>query len=292
MAVAQAEEKLGTFLTSSDLSQILAPTLRKQCIVKSYFINPEEDRIERIMDFVSQISNIFLEYYPHKLITEVLIQFQRFLPDFLDDYGPKRYFTKKHAANYFLALLDYRLTLVGSKLSPKHVDLVKELLELKGSKAFSFFSCKKVQTELLAAGYLQRRRREIYSPLLKNKVGQIVSDLTYLFPNFEENLLKLQEKAYSLIEEKIVPKIDIDDAALVLVISLIPYYIQGKRIMISFWIIIQEKFDIDIEAFKRKVYRFRSLLKKKDQESYLGLGKNVEDGCIGHGNTSFNRKFV
>ena len=180
--VAEAEEqKLGTFLTPSDLNQILSPTLRKQSVVKSYFIDPEEERTDRIMEYTTSLANIFLEYYPGKLITEVLIQFQRLLPDILADYGKNKYFTKNHIANHFLALLDYRLTMVGTKLSPKHIDLVREMLAIKKGKTFSFFSMKMVQSELLAAGYLQRKRREVFSPLLKNKVNQIVNDLSMLF---------------------------------------------------------------------------------------------------------------
>ena len=77
------EEKgaLGTYLSPQDLSQILAPGLRKASVVKSYFVNPEEDRTNRILDFIDRLSNIFKEHYPVNLVNEVIMQFQKLLPE-------------------------------------------------------------------------------------------------------------------------------------------------------------------------------------------------------------------
>ena len=277
----KAEEKLGTFLTPSDLSQILAPGLRKASVVKSYFVDAELERENRIMEFATQLSNIFLEYYPGKLVTEVLLQFQKLLPDFLEDYGSK-YFTKNHIANHFLALFDYRLNMVGSKLSPKHIDEVRDLLAIKKGKTFSFFSMKKVQSQLFASGYLQRKKREIFNPMLKNKVSQIINDLAIIFPDYEEKLDLLQELAFDLIDERHIPRINIDDAALVIVSSLLPYYISDRRIMRTIWVILDDQFDMELEYLKRKVYRYRSQLRKKNQNGQSGLGRNnVEDRGVG-----------
>jgi hypothetical protein len=290
-SVVKAED-LGTFISPQDLSQILAPGLRRSSMIKSYFVDPEEERTNRIMDFAAQVANLFLEFYPDKIVTQVLIQFQRLLNDFLDDYGPNRYFTKLHIANHYLALLDYRLSLVGSKLSPCHIDYVRDLLGINKGKTFSYFSMKKVQSDLLAAGYLQRKRREVYSPLLKNKVSQIVNDLVLLFPKMEEELEQLQEQAFYLIDERIVPRINVDDAALVIVSSLLPYFIEDKIIMNTFWLIIEDKFNIELDFLRRKVYRFRSLLKKKNMNGLLGLGSEVEERCEIDECTSNNNKYV
>ena len=219
----KAEEKLGTYISPHDLSQILSPGLRKASIVKSYFVDAEEERFNKIMEFATKVANCFLEFYPDKIVSGVLIQFQRFLPDLLDDYD-NRYFTKNHIAIHYLALLDYRLSLVGSKLSPKHIEYVRELLGIRKTKIFSFFSVKKTQSDLIAAGYIQRKHRNIYSPLLKDRVSQFVNDLSLLFPKFEEDFDRLQDKAFFLIDERIVPRIDIELAALVIVSSLLPFF--------------------------------------------------------------------
>lgn len=288
------EDSLGTFIRPHDLTQILSPALRKQSTVRSYFISAEEDRTNRIMDFVNSIANIFFEYYPSKIITEVVIQFQKLLPEFLEDYGEHRYFTKKHAANHYLALLDYRLSMVGAKLSPKHVDLVRTLLGIKKSKVFSYFSVKKVQADLLTSGYLQRKKREVFSPMLKNRVSQIVNEFILIYPKLEMDLEALQRMAYELIDEKLVPKINIEEAALVIVSSLLPYHLSERGLMGSFWIIIRDQYHIELEYLKRKVYRYRSLLKKSYivTEMGLGLGLNnsVEEKKYGY--SSLVREFV
>ena len=291
VAIIQKQEELGSFLSPHDLSQILAPGLRKSSIIKSYFVDPDEDRTNRIMENILQISNIFIEFYPDKLITEVTIQFQRLLPEFLEDYGPNKYFTKNHTANHFLALLDFRLSLVGSKLSPNHIERVREMLGMKKGKTFSYFSMKKTQSELLAAGYLQRKRKNLYTPMLKNKVSQIINEVNAVIPNKDLIFDTIQEKAFDLIDERFIPKIDIEDAALVIVSSLLPYYFNDRGYIHAYWIFIKSQYRIDIELLKRKVYRFRTLLKKKNKNNIMGLGI-VEDRRKKHGNSSDSYRFL
>ena len=281
-SVAIKAEDLGTFISPHDLSKILSPGLRKVSIVKSYFVDPEQEKFDRMMDFCTKVANIFLEFYPDKIVTDVLIQFQRLLPDFLEDYG-NRYFTKNHIAAHYLALLDYRLSLVGSKLSPKHIELVRDVMGFKKTKVFSFFSIKKVQSDLLTAGYLQRKNREIYRPLLKDRVSQIVNDLVLFFPDLEEDLDLVQDKAFFLADERIIPRIDLDMAALVIVTSLLPFFIVDQGVINAFWLIIKDQFNIDLDYLKRKVYRYRGLIRKMDENGRIGLDKvderSASDGC-------------
>lgn len=283
---------LGTYLSPHDLSQILAPGLRKASIVKSYFVNPEEDRTNRIMTFIDQLSNIFLEYYPSKIVTEVIMQFQKLLPDFLEDYGSNKYFTKNHVANHFLALLDFRLTLVGNKLSPNHIEHVRDFLGLKKGKIFSYFSMKKTQSELFAAGYIQRKRNNIFSPMLKNRVTQLINEIVLFSPQNEGTLDFIQRKAFDLIDDRIIPKIDVEDAALVMVSSLLTLYISDRGMIHAYWILLENKYKVDLEFLKRKIYRYRSLIKRKNANNELGLGNFVEKRSIDHGNTSIHSRYL
>ncbi|MCG3222359.1 MAG: hypothetical protein H7641_13350 [Candidatus Heimdallarchaeota archaeon] len=285
----KTEEKLGTYISPHDLSRILSPGLRKASIVRSYFVDAEEERFNKIMNFATKVANCFLEFYPDKIVSGVLIQFQRFLPDLLDDYD-KRYFTKNHIAIHYLALLDYRLSLVGSKLSPKHIDYVRELLDIRKTKIFSFFSVKKTQSDLIAAGYIQRKHRHIYSPLLKDRVSQFINDLTLLFPEFEEDLDRLQDKAFFLIDERIVPRIDVELAALVIVSSLLPFFIIDRSVTNTIWLVVKDEFNVELDFLKRKVYRYRGLIRKKDVAGLLGLGKMEESA--NNADTSDINKYV
>ncbi len=268
MSVVASEFKvgqLGGYISSADLSQILSSGIRKQSLVKSYFSNPEDERINRIMTFTNHIGNQLIEYFPLKIITEVTIHFQRLVPKFLEDYGDSRYFTRLHVANHFLALLDYRLSLVGSKLSPKHIDLISKNLDYQRgkTKTFSFFAMKKVQNDLLAAGFIQRKRKMIYSPLLISKVNQAICGLEQAFPQLENLWIRVREESLKLIESQIVPKINIDDCAIVILATLIPFYCKKERgLMKVIWMYLEHHYNIDIGYIKRKVYRFRSMLRK------------------------------
>ncbi|OLS32208.1 MAG: hypothetical protein HeimAB125_11170 [Candidatus Heimdallarchaeota archaeon AB_125] len=288
------EEKgaLGTYLSPQDLSQILAPGLRKASIVKSYFVKPEEDRTNRILEFTDLLSNIFKEHYPVNLVNEVIMQFQKLLPDFLEDYGTERYFTKNIVANHFLAMLDYRLTLVGNKLSPHHIENVRDLLGLKKGKTFSYFSMKKTQSELFASGYIQRKKNNIFSPMLKNKVSQLINEVMQFSPENEGTLEFVQRKAFDLIDDRIIPKIDIEIAALVMVSSLLLFYISDRGMIHAYWVFLENKYKVDLVLLKRKVYRYRSYLKKKNGNNELGLGYFMEKRSIEHGSTSIHSGYL
>ncbi len=288
------EEKgaLGTYLSPQDLQQILAPGLRKASIVKSYFVKPEEDRTNRILDFTDLLANIFKEHYPVNLVNEVIMQFQKLLPDFLEDYSTERYFTKNIVANHFLALLDYRLTLVGNKLSPNHIENVRDLLGLKKGKTFSYFSMKKTQSELFASGYIQRKKNNIFSPMLKNRVSQLINEIMQFSPENEGTLEFVQRKAFDLIDDRIIPKIDIEIAALVMVSSLLLFYISDRGMIHAYWVFLENKYKVDLVLLKRKIYRYRSLLKKKNMNNELGLGYFMEKRSIDHGSTSIHSGYL
>ena len=238
------------------------------------------------MEIATRISNVFLEFFPDKIVTDATIQFQRFLPDFILDFGSNKYFTKNVIANYYLALLDFRLSLVGSKISPSHIEKVREALGLQRGKVFSFFAVKQTQSELLAAGYIQRKRQPVYSPLLKSKVANIVNETILYFPDKELELTKLQEKAFDLIDNQIVPRIDVEEAAFVIVSSLLCYFIRDNSIIRMYWVFISRHYHKDLEFLKRKVYRYRSMLKKRNSDDSLGLGLFVDERSRRYGNTS------
>ena len=284
-SLTQAEE-LGTFLSSQDLVQILEPGVRKSGLIKSYFVDPEEERTNNIMAVVSRISYIFLEFFPSKIVTDATIQFQRFLPDFILDFGSNKYFTRNVIARYYLALLDFRLSLVGSKISPSHIDLVRDSLGMKKSKSFTFFGVKQTQSELLAAGYIQRKRNPVFSPLLKSKVSNIVNETILYFPDKEVELARLQEKAFDLIDVQVIPRIDVDEAAFVIVSSLLSYYIRDSGIIRAYWIFIGKHYEKSVDLLKNKVYRYRSMIKKKNRDGSLGLGLNVDERSRNYGYTS------
>jgi hypothetical protein len=157
---------------------------------------------------------------------------------------------------------------------------------MKKGKIFTYFGVKQTQSELLAAGYIQRKRNPVFNPLLKSKVANIVNETILYFPDKELELMKLQEKAFDLIDERIIPRIDVDEAAFVMVSSLLNYYIRENSLIRAYWIFIAKHYKHNVEFLKRKVYRYRSMLKKRNSDGRLGLGKYVAERSKNYGGTS------
>ncbi|MHA1685303.1 MAG: hypothetical protein ACTSYD_02720 [Candidatus Heimdallarchaeaceae archaeon] len=261
VAIQKSENYLGTFLSQRDMEAILPRHWRPSNARGRYFSDYEEIKIKQIMDTAQDLASLFYELYASKFVTEVLLQFQSLLPHILEEYQDK-YFTKNHIATYFLAIFDYRLSMIGSKLFPKDIEYVRSSLGLRKGKVFSYFAMKRAQQLLFAAGFLKRRRNSVITPLLRVKIAQYVNKFRALFPSYDSQWDSLQDFANDLVDAKIIPHIELDEAAFTIVITLVPICIPqiNSRVL---WHTIRDNFDIpNIMILQRRAHRFRYRVRK------------------------------
>ena len=75
-----------------------------------------------------------------------------------------------------------------------------------------------------------------------------------------------------------------------MVSSLLPFFIADRSVTNTVWIVVKDEFNIELDFLKRKVYRYRTLIRKKNIDGLLGLGKMEESA--NNANTSNINKYV
>ena len=90
-----------------------------------------------------------------------------------------------------------------------------------------------------------------------------------IYPQYIDRLSEIEVAGYELVHSKAVPKLEVRKSAAVVVGSLIPTYFKKREEQELFWKYLESITDEEENKIKRKVYRFRSNLKKEDEDTSL-----------------------
>ena len=125
---------------------------------------------------------------------------------------------------------------------------------------------KKTQIELFQDGYISRIKKLVYTLKLKDRFCQILSNMMTVYPQYYEKLNELEISGYNLIHSKSIPKLDVTKSAAVVFGSLIKTYFSKRDDQEILWKYVENITDEDYNQFRRKIYRFKSNLKKEGYE--------------------------
>ncbi|MHA1400974.1 MAG: hypothetical protein ACTSQE_11560 [Candidatus Heimdallarchaeaceae archaeon] len=262
------KEPLGTYISDYDTKQILSSGIRKRNWIRAYHTDQRRNREKYILDFLDIVISTVDSYFNSNIIDECAQLFKHYLPKFLERFE-ENYFTSNYIAMYFLALLDYRLSLVGGKISPKHLEPFYDLPKIT-SGVFSFINMKKIQAELYTAGIIKRqRRRDFYLPL-RTKINDFINLVLSSFPELEEKMRRIEKIVYKLISDRIIPGTNYDEAAITMVMAVSQYFFTLKYRK-DLWDFIEDCYGQQKEKILRATYRFRARLKEKGFEQEISI---------------------
>jgi len=220
-----------------------------------------EERVQRCLD---ETINILQDHIPKEIIIQAVTQFESI--QFLlisDRLNQNKHFTKNQIVTAFLAILDNVMSLIYENVTLSHFDLLRRNMRgLSNGKSFSYNNMKKKQIELIQADYITRIRKIGYTLKLKDNYCQIISKMMSIYPQHKEQLGKVEVAGYDLVHSKAIPKLEVKKSACVVIASLLPVYFKKKKEQQNLWKYVEEIVNEDEEQLKRKVYRFRSNLRK------------------------------
>ena len=85
-----------------------------------------------------------------------------------------------------------------------------------------------------------------------------------VYPQYKNQLSEVEVAGYDLIHSRAIPKLEVTKSAVVVIASLLPIYFKKKEEKQNIWKYVEEIVDEDEEQLKRKIYRFRSNLRKME----------------------------
>jgi hypothetical protein len=222
----------------------------------------------RVQECIDEILVILSDHIPQEILIQAVTQFESIqLRMIINKINENKHFTKNQIATAFLAILDNFLALIYEKITPEYFTILRRNIQgMSNGKSFSYNTMKKTQIELFQEGYISRIKKLGYTLQLKDRFCQILSNMMARYPQYIDKLHELEISGYNLIHSKSIPKIDITKSAAVVVGSLIKTYFRKKDDQEILWKYVEDITDEDHSQFRRKIYRFKSNLKKEGFE--------------------------
>lgn len=233
---------------------------------KDRFISSLERQEERVQECIDEIINVLQDHIPKEILIQAITQFESIqLILITDKLNNNKHFTRNQITTFFLAILDNIFSLVYESITSYHFNLLRKNMQgLSNGKSFSYNNMKKTQIELIQSGYITKIRKIGYTLKLKDSYCQIISNLMSVYPQFRNQLSEIEIAGYDLIHSKAIPKLEVRKSAAVIVGSLLPVYFKKNDEKQQLWKYVEEVIDEDESQLKRKIYRFRSNLRKKE----------------------------
>ncbi len=267
-----AKETLGSYLSANDAQKILSKGVRKKAWLKAYSLDNKTYKERYTEDYLNKIISSLESYFNDDILKETAQLFKVNLQIFINNFKGK-YFTSNYVALYYLALLDHRLNLIGAKLTTNHFKKLKDLPKIT-SRVFTYSKMKRIQSELYSAGIIRRNKRNDYYVSLRAKVRDFINFLFLHFSEYENKLRAIEAIVFQLIDYRLSPGVDYDNAAKTMVMTIASYYFD-QLTKKEIWKVIEQNYGIDSKTkLLKATYRYRSKLKKKGFENDINALKD------------------
>ena len=238
---------------------------------KDKFLQSLDRQEERVQECIDELVEVLQEHVQREFLIQTVTQFENLqLLLIVKKLNSSKHFTRNQIVINFLAILDNLLASVYEKLTPDHFEILRENMDgLTSGRSFSYNLMKKKQIELIQKGYISKIRKLGYTLKLKDQYCQILNHMMSIYPQHLDKLSEMEIAGYELVHSKSVPKIEVNKSAAVVVGSLISKYFKKRDEQNLLWKYLEGITDEDETKIKRKVYRFKSNLKKEDSSSSL-----------------------
>ncbi|MCG3220094.1 MAG: hypothetical protein H7641_01835 [Candidatus Heimdallarchaeota archaeon] len=245
---------------------IISSLVDSELIGQDRFICSLERMEERVQGYIDEIIIILQDHISKEILIQAVTQFESIqLLLITDKLNRNKHFTRNQIVTIFLAILDNVLSLIYENVTISHFELLRKNMKgLSNGKSFSYNNMKKIQIELIQSEYITKIRKIGYTLKLKDSYCQIISNMMSVYPQFKDQLSEVEVTGYDLIHSRAIPKLEVTKSAVVVIASLLPIYFKKKEEKQNIWKYIEEIIDEDEEQLKRKIYRFRSNLRKME----------------------------
>ncbi|MHA1200718.1 MAG: hypothetical protein ACTSQF_15470 [Candidatus Heimdallarchaeaceae archaeon] len=202
------------------------------------------------------------------IFTEAFLQFQ-YLNDLLQEsHSNDVSFNNDDMLAYFLAILDATLILHGQELQEKHLYRILKFWGVE--KELSVFSRKITQAKsILENANLLRDNSKICTEELLFKSNLLIDYLKDILPQHSYQLEQILEHTETLAQKGISPYASVSDAALIMIVSFFPLYLDIPAAKLCIMLHLQKDLQINLTVLKKDVARFAQRLDKFKLQKFL-----------------------
>lgn len=232
-----------------------------------FLVNGKLERIDKSSDqrhvfrFIEITRDLTKRTIPESIFTEAFLQFQ-YLSDLLQEsHSNDVSFNNDDMLAYFLAILDATLIFHGQELQEKHLYRILKFWGVE--KEFDVFSRKITQAKtILENANLLRDNSKICFEELLFKSKLLIDYLKDILPENSDQLDHILEHIETLAQKRIIPYASISDAALTMIVSFFPLYLNIPAVKLSIMLQLKKDLKINLAQLKKDTSRFAQRLDK------------------------------
>ena len=232
-----------------------------------FLVNGKLKRIDTSLDqrhvfrFIEIMANLTKHTIPVDIFTEAFLHFQYLNELLQESHSNNKSFNNDDVLAYFLAILYKTLLFHDIEFQERHFYRIMKFWGIE--KEINLFSKKVTQATIILenANLLRYNSKKCKEELL-SKSNLIVDYLKDILPRYSNQLEQIFEYTESLIHKKIVPFANSNDAALIMVVSFFPLFLEIPAVKLYIMLNLKKDLKINLAVLKKDVARFSERLAK------------------------------
>ena len=209
--------------------------------------------------FLEIISKLLRNNIPERVFTDSFLHFQNIYTLLLESHQNDSSFQNDDILAYFLAILDYNITLNGKKIQVKNISRILRFWGMDKDHE-SFLKKISLAKQNLENADLLKFSSDYCIKELQVKIFQWLKYLEELLPTQHEKLEILKERVLGLSEKKIIPYANLRQSALTMIVAFFPTYITLPAVRLVILLNLRRDFQVNLTALRKRVKRYQERL--------------------------------
>lgn len=252
-----------TVIKKLDFKPLESP--KDKVTIPEFLINGKLEKFDwqknhsHFFQFLEIISKLLRKNIPERVFTDSVLHFQNIYTLLLESHQNDSSFQNDDILAYFLAVLDYNMTINGKEIQVKNISRILRFWGM--DKDYETFLKKiALAKQNLEDADLLKFSSDYCIKELQTKVFQWFKYLEELLQTRHEKLEMIKERVLGLSERKIVPYAKLRESALTMIVVFFPTYINLPAARLVILLNLRRDFQVNLTALRKRVKRYQERL--------------------------------
>lgn len=252
-----------TVIKKLDFKPLESP--KDKVSIPEFLINGKLEKFDwqknhnHFFQFLEIISKLLRTNIPEKVFTDSVLHFQNIYTLLLESHQNDSSFQNGDILAYFLAVLDYNMTMNGKEIQVKDISRILRFWGMDKDHD-SFLKKISLAKQNLKNADLLKFSSDYCIKELQVKIFQWLKYLEELLQTRHDELEMLKERVLELSERKIVPYANLRESALTMIVAFFPTYINLPAARLVVLLNLRRDFQVNLTALRKRVKRYQERL--------------------------------
>ena len=252
-----------TVIKKLDFKPLESP--KEKVTIPEFLINGKLEKFDwqnnhnHFFQFLEIISKLLRNNIPERVFTDSILHFQNIYSLLLESHQNDNSFQSDDILAYFLAVLDYNMTMNGKEIQVKNISRILRFWGLDKNYD-SFLKKISLAKQNLENADLLKFSSDYGIKELQVKIFQWLKYLEELLQTQHDKLELLKERVLELSENRIIPYANLRESALTMIVAFFPIYINLPAARLVILLNLQRDFQVNLSSLRKRVKRYQGRL--------------------------------